>query len=138
MKRLVSFILAFIFLGSNLGLAMGTHFCGGHVMETEVILGHADLSCGMMPESPAHHADHPHDQNIHAIPCCANEFQSLNIQDDFQSSSLKVVVEEIAALLPIIEVPDFTNLFPTNNPLPLYSPPIRTGEVTILFQVFRI
>ncbi len=138
MKRLASFILAFIFLGSNLGFAMGTHFCGGHAMGTEVLLGHADLSCGMMPELPAHHFDHPRDQTIHSIPCCANEFQSLKIQDDFQSSTLKVIVEEGAALTPILEVPCFSNFFPTNHTPPLYSPPIRTGEVTILLQVFRI
>ncbi len=138
MKRLASFILAFVFLCSNLGFAMGTHFCGGHAMGTEVMLGHTDLSCGMMPEIPAHHSDHQHDQSIDSIPCCANEFQSLNIQDDFQSSALKVVVEQATAFLPIIEVPVFSNLLPTNTPLPLYSPPIRTGEVTILFQVFRI
>ena len=132
-------MLAFIFIGSNLGLAMGNHFCGGHSMGAEVILGHEDLSCGMMPEAPAHHDDQPHDQNIHPIPCCANEFQSLNIEDEFQSATIKVTADQVATLTPPIEVLDFSSLFSsTNNSHAAYSPPIRTGDVTILLQVFRI
>lgn len=129
-------MLAFIFLGSNLGLAMGTHFCGGHAMDTEVILGHADLSCGMMPEVVSD-IDHSH-SSIHTIPCCANEFQSLKIQDDFQSSTIKVMLEQVATFTPVVEFPDFSTHFLFYNTRQVYTPPIRTDEVTVLFQIFRI
>lgn len=134
---MASIILAFVFLGSNLGLAMGTHFCGGHAMESAVILGYEDLSCGMMPEPPSHHDGH-HDQNIDSIPCCANEFQSLQIADDFQNSVAKVFVEHVSVLAPLFVIADFSNTVVNSSFNTHYAPPIRTDEVTTLFQIFRI
>ncbi len=138
MKRLASFILALLFIGSNLGLAMGTHFCGGLAMGAEVLLGHTELSCGMMPELPSHHADHPHDQNIKSIPCCANEFKSLHIEDDFEHVASSILVEQVAIHTPLFVIADFSNIVGEDYSFHAYSPPIRTEAVSILFQVFRI
>ena len=136
MKRVASFIIAFVFLGSNLGFAVGTHFCGGHAMEAEVMLGHKDLSCGMMPEITPHHEDHPH-QVLNTIPCCQNEFQSFQLDEDFDYAIAKTLIQPITTLVRLFVVADFS-LSTSSSSVTSYTPPIPQGDVNIHFQVFRI
>ena len=136
MKRLASFILAFIFLGSNLGFAVGTHFCGGHAMDAEVVLGHTDLSCGMMPEVTP--APHQHKQSLNTIPCCKNEFQSLQLEDDLQNTLTKIAPEPIASLAPLFVLATPTTTVDAPHSFLSHTRPLRTEKVIVLIQVFRI
>ena len=136
MKRLASFILAFIFLGSNLGFAVGTHFCGGHAMDTKVVLGHEDLSCGMMPEMLAD-PEYTH-TTLHTVPCCENEFQSLQLNNEFQNTLVKVAVEPVAALSPLFVLADFSCSIAITPIVPDDTSPKRSEEISLLLQVFRI
>lgn len=135
MKKVASFILAFVFLGSNLGFAVGTHFCGGHAMETEVMLGYDDLSCGMMPEA-AVDTNHEH-PSIHSVPCCLNEFSSLQIEDDFDSAP-KATLQATAILISLFVVADYTFDFNPKSNFILHAPPALPDDVSIRLQVFRI
>lgn len=136
MKRVASFIIAFVFLGSNLGFAVGTHFCGGHAMEAEVMLGHKDLSCGMMPETTTHHEDHQH-QVLDTIPCCQNEFQSFQLEEDFDYSIVKTLIQPVSTFVSLFVVANFS-LSTTSYSVTAYTPPLPQEDVSILFQVFRI
>ena len=137
MKKILSISLALVLLISNVGLTMGTHFCGGHAVKHELMLGPADLNCGM-PDMDQEHA--PVEGTFFEAPgCCDNEYQTLEIEDDF-----KVSLEQLQISPDFIIVYFYTSLdsdlaagrqqrIPTD-----YSPPLLLRDLPVLNQVFRI
>jgi len=127
-------------LSCNLGLAIATHYCGGTAVESQLVHGHEILDCGMnnMDEQPC-----PSEQ-IHALqlkktPCCENEYQSLDLEDDYELTvpQLSLSLEFIAAFA----VSFLTVVFPSENQpsqYANYSPPLIEQDIAILYQVFLI
>ncbi len=83
MKAFISIALAFFLLLSTVGMAKTTHWCMGHEMESVVGFGEKHLDCGM--ELPDEQEDA---SNTDPDSCCKNTTQHLQVDDDFQLSSL--------------------------------------------------
>ena len=136
MKKLFSVFLALVFLSSNLGFALGTHFCGSHAVESKIILGQADLDCGMgMMEM--------NDSQSKALAiktgCCENVFQDLKINDDFKSG-FKVHSPDVQFAL--LFAVTYNELFVTSDEVTIsfikYDPPPLERDIPVLVQSFRL
>ncbi|NJN42793.1 MAG: hypothetical protein HC811_11735 [Flammeovirgaceae bacterium] len=138
MKKIISISLAFILLASNIGLALTTHFCGGHAVENNLVIGISDLRCAM--QEMEEDAGLPHSENgtfFSPQPCCDNDYKIFQLEEDvetphlFSTSNLSpFVVQDV--LNNAIQSQTFTLDYTS------YSPPRLTHEVVISYQVFRI
>ncbi|MFT6865976.1 MAG: hypothetical protein ACJA08_000803 [Cyclobacteriaceae bacterium] len=136
-NKLISISLAFILLASHLSFAVGTHFCGGLAVKSELMIGHQHLDCGMAGMDEEHDADSfPY---FEKTPCCQNEYTSIEVNDDFKPTINETYLnfEFVAAFinsflqLPIAsekEAPHYT----------YYSPPLPKQDIQVLFQSFLI
>lgn len=69
-----------------------THYCMGQAMNSELMIGMHELSCGMMDMD----ADCDTEENSLAFmapDCCDNEFVSIEIEDEYQKASDKISLE---------------------------------------------
>lgn len=121
----------------NVGFTYGTHFCMGMAVNSELMLGHEHMDCGMgMDDSKSEETDQTH---FSAPPCCENQYVSVESDDTFTKSlSLDLqhtfVAITLATALYVVDV-DFS----TNEPLANdTSPPLLKQDFTVLHQVFRI
>jgi len=136
MKKAFSILLALIFLSSNLGFALGTHFCGDHAFESKIVLGTADLDCGMgMMEMKSSHSKALSKKK----GCCENVFHDLKIKDNF-NPGLKVKSPE--AQFAVLFAITYNELFLSVNEVEVnfidYSPPPLEKDIPILIQSFRL
>lgn len=139
MKKVISISLAILLLTSNLSLAIGTHYCGGLSVKTEVMLGHEHLDCGMagMDESQ-------NDQDdlirFEKAPCCQNEYTSVEVAHDFKvpsQPSKTLNFEFIAAFATVFLnplLPAAANCYSFQH----YPPPLPDRDIQVLFQTFLI
>ena len=134
MQRLTAFLLSALLLLSSSGITYAEHFCGSHKMASEITLGHADLSCGMVQ------LDSDCDDEPLAMDCCDNHYLSIDTDDDYA----KVAFE-------FDPLPDFDFTAPAPNELvqqsfdaeiPLaivpYRPPPDSTPLYILFESYLI
>jgi hypothetical protein len=78
MKRSLSILLSFILLASHMSFTIGTHYCGGEAIESNIIIGEAHLGCGMMvTEDSCADSENANlsGDNFDLSPCCKNEYQ---------------------------------------------------------------
>jgi hypothetical protein len=64
-----------------MGITLSTHYCMGRVVDTELMVGVHDLSCGMMDMEAA--CDYE-GVRFMASGCCDNVNFSIEIEDDYQ------------------------------------------------------
>ncbi len=123
-----------------MGFAVATHYCGGLAVESQIVMGNAVLDCGManMDQQPCESMPSQKPE-IRKKPCCQNEYQSLDVEDDFKQTIVQstVNVEFVAAFIVSFlqvslasenEAPQFAN----------YSPPLIDQDISVLHQVFLI
>lgn len=140
MRAVFSIVIALIFLATNIHLSLGTHFCGGHAVKTELLFADRDLGCGMTKEDMSCEK-----ANSSAFPgfkqkeCCEDQFLGIQIQDDFSQK------------IPSTLNPDFT-LISMENGIALYKfvyagigfakppkpPPVISQDRQVIFQTFLI
>ncbi|ADR22096.1 hypothetical protein MATR_02670 [Marivirga tractuosa] len=139
MKKTISITLLFILLIGNSGLAVATHYCGGSAVESQFVLGHAELNCGMSDMDKICENGSSEEKQIKKKPCCENEYQSLEMADEFQhqvfGSSLNlefistfVVTFTGRSFLSTKHKAEFTN----------YAPPLIERDIPVLVQSFLI
>ena len=137
-------------LFSNMGFAIATHYCGGMAVESKLMLGHETLDCGMatmvtadmdisnMDEQPCQ-SGQTHALQFKKTPCCENEYQSLDIEDDYEltvvqpSLNFEFVAAFVVSFLKVAFLTEITSPQYAN-----YSPPLIEQDIAVLYQVFRI
>ncbi|MFO7670080.1 MAG: hypothetical protein R6W31_10515 [Bacteroidales bacterium] len=142
MKKSFSILLSFILLAGHMSLAIGTHFCGGEVVETKIILGETHLGCGMMDMEEPCDGDEKSNTNevrYDEVPCCENEFQTFQSTNEFVKDAaqttfnVEFAVAFIYTTLNLDLFPKSTHQFYTE-----YLPPPIEKDISVLFQTFLI
>ncbi|HNP16915.1 MAG TPA: hypothetical protein PKL31_00670 [Fulvivirga sp.] len=139
MKRIISISLLLIFLAGNSGFAMVTHYCGGMAMETQIVVGHTELHCGMSDMESGCETESSKENQFKKKPCCENEYQSLKVEDEFQaqvigsSMSLEFVAAFFATFIGITYSFEADKTEYKN-----YSPPLIERDIPVLVQSFLI
>lgn len=123
-----------------MGFALATHYCSGLAVESKLVFGHEELACGMekIEEPTCHSAPEPKSEEK---GCCENEYQSLDVEDEFKPSTtifLSNIQIEYAAIIVTV----FLGLpFPIEEQVSKYThylPPLIEQDKHVLFQVFLI
>lgn len=137
MKKILSIIIAAVFLVSSVGVSIGTHYCGGKVHERSLLLAYNDMSCGMEntdQDSPCENTGATFSKN-----CCENDSQSIKIEDEYQGSSFKIKLDHnftAAFLLACINV--ISTDTAVNASYRYYKPPKLKKNLFVLVQSFLL
>jgi hypothetical protein len=89
-KKAASIFLSLLILVSSMGISFSTHYCMGRAVESELMIGMHELSCGMMDMDASCETA---GVNIMAPGCCDNEFLSIDIEDDYQVVKTEISLE---------------------------------------------
>jgi len=114
---------------------MATHSCEGQIVESKIVIGKTILDCGMMDESKSESS------NSLNKNCCHNQYQSLQVNDDFGGNTNIELPSVQAYFLPAFV---YTFLLPqqlvSDNLVEGldYSPPHYKQDLSVLLQNFRI
>ena len=135
MKRLLSISLAFLLLLSNMGLSIASHYCGGHKVLSELVIGSKKLNCGMKAMVCKNNNHAPSIQKKH---CCDNELLSLDSKDNFNSNLHQLDVNAPFLIAFVYSYLQFH--FPTKEKghLPVYSPPVLKIDRLVMFHSFLL
>lgn len=139
MNRAVSILLSFFLLASHISLTIGTHYCRGQAVDTQILLGKSHLDCGMADMEEA--CDIAGDQSIVFTnpPCCENQYQELQATDDFVRDATQVNIFEGAAA--VLTVPVGNEVLSGRRAAQAYSdylPPPTEKDIHSLFQIFLL
>jgi hypothetical protein len=142
MKRVFSILMAVTLLASYISLTIGTHYCGGEVVESKLIYGGTHLSCSMpdMVES-CDHSEKPdyNDVRFDKAPCCENEYQTVQVTDEFvqDTAPLSFNIYFVAKLIYTSLSPDLFSK-PVRPIYTEYFPPPSDKNIQALFQTFLL
>lgn len=123
-------------------MTLGTHFCGGKDIETKILLGETHLGCGMLDMEEACNNSKQSNQNrvsFNKVPCCQNEFQTIQVTTNFVKEAAQTVFNVDFALA-FVYTTLHLDLFPkSSNPIytEYISPPLEK-DIQVLFQTFLI
>jgi len=125
-----------------MSLTIGTHFCGGEVMEKKILFGGTHLGCNMpnMDKSCDIPAENNHDDvHLDKIPCCQNVYQTFQVTDNFVKDAATLSFN-IDFALAIIDATLNVDLFPkaSHQLFITYIPPPIEKDIPVLFQTFLI
>ena len=81
-RRFLSLLLAFLLLGTNLGLAVNAHFCGKVAVERTLSFGEEHLHCGMEQPAMASVDKSSCDTLLLTAACCHNQHDLLITEAD--------------------------------------------------------
>ena len=128
---------ALILLVSNMGFAMAVHYCGGLAVESQLMVGHYPLDCGMpdmdMEDEPIK------DIQLNPQDCCDNQYQFLDVDDDFLSAHLSLSFNVDLFITFIHTWLNVVLLSEADKPqYASYSPPLLLRDIPVLHQVFLI
>ena len=123
---------------SQSGLALATHYCGGHVFDSKFVLDNAPIECGMEKMVAGCENGSAMETHFTKVPCCKNDLQRLDVEDDFQMSVLQssVNIEFIAAfissfILPVSSVEEAVEYA-------YCPPPLLESDIPALHQVYLL
>lgn len=140
LKAIISIFLAAIFLAANLQLRIGTHFCGGEAVKSEIVSGHSEMTCGMTKEDNSCERKINYYSNAFSEKeCCQNEFSSLQIEEEF---NYKINFENSVQISIDLALNSISLLFFTGDNTYSYKPdrppPLISKNLQVLFQTFLI
>jgi hypothetical protein len=141
MKKIISILLSAVFLLSQLGFTIGSHYCGGEIIERKIITGSTHLGCGVenMGSCDNNNSSNDHDIRISSPPCCENQYQTIQLSDDILSDIVRINSNI-----------DFTEVFINTSKIQVllsksaqqfyadYSPPPLEKDLQMLFRSFLI
>lgn len=140
LKAIVSVFFAAIFLAANLQLHIGTHYCGGEAVMSEIVFGHPELTCGMTKEGNSCEQEiNYHSNTLTKKECCQTEFSAIQIEEEFNTKiKLEKLIQKSFDLA--------NNLFSllhsfsstTYSFKPDRPPPLISQDLQVLFQTFLI
>ena len=142
MKKVFSIVLSFMLLVGHMSLIVGTHYCGGETVESKIILSETHLGCGMsdgLLSCSATGETNTHNVIIENIPCCENEYQTIQVTDEFVKDTASFTFSVDFALAYVYASANFELL---SNSAPQsftdFSPPPLEKDFQVLFQTFLI
>lgn len=122
-----------------MGFAVVTHYCAGLAVDFKLTLQQGELDCGMsdMDQKPCK-SKPSHTQEIAKQDCCVNEYQFLELEENFERSvvtgiNLDFVVAFVHSFLGWTISSNNFSSYNTN-----YSAPPIEQDIAVLYQVFRI
>jgi len=129
-------LLSLLILASSMGISFSTHYCMGRAVDSELMIGMHELSCGMMDMDAVCETA---GTNIMAPGCCDNEFISIEIKDDYQIFQSELEIKAVFLFA-------FTYTFYFNSPenaKPLVAymdrhPPPLEQDYQSLYQSFLL
>jgi len=126
-------------LVSNIGLAMNTHYCGGHAMDTSFSLGLHDLDCGMANMDEELEPDLSNEIQFRASACCNNEHQILQLDEDIELQSATTEINPVflvAFIYTLFHPIVFTEKSISEN---AFDPsPLPDKDIQVLYQTFLL
>ena len=126
-------------LVSNIGLAMNTHYCGGHAMDSSFSLGLHDLDCGMPNMDEVLEVDLSNEIQFKASACCDTEHQILQLDEDIELQSAAKEINPIFLVSfanSLIQPLVFTETFISEN---AFDPsPLPDKDIQVLYQTFLL
>ncbi|MFZ6052961.1 hypothetical protein ABHV44_13180 [Flavobacteriales bacterium DA487] len=125
-------------ISSQLGLVIGTHFCGGEAVKSELSVGKASLDCGM-EEMESCENKHSKDA-VASKPCCDNHYLSLDVDSEYNSQQNLTVNQLKLVVVATVVFFNWTEFFPltqTPNFADIPPPPLES-DLTVLFQSFLL
>lgn len=142
LRKILYIVMALVLVIANFGLTISTHYCQGEAVETQLNLTHAGLTCGMMDMNNS--CDIPlqnenNETHIDKTPCCQNEYQTLQLTEDFVQDSAPITFHVDFALAFVYATLNL-DLFPNSTQqsyTEYHSPPIEK-DIQVLFQTFLI
>lgn len=139
MNRVVSILLSFFLLASHISLTIGTHYCRGDAVDTQILIGKSHMDCGMAEMEETCDITGDRDFVFTNHPCCENQFQEIHATDDFVKDTTHVILHagDAAALT----TPAGNEVLFGNRAAQTYTdylPPPMAKEIHSLFQTFRI
>lgn len=142
MNKVFSIVLSLFLMASHISLTIGTHFCGGEAVEKKVVWASSHLGCGMedMDESNKDASNPtPTEESFSELPCCENEFQEVDVTDDFvkDASSFVINIDFVNIHVLTLLGLDITPVAAKNH-YAENSPPPLERDIQILFQTFLI
>lgn len=140
MKKISAISLGLLFLLFNLNISIGTHYCGGRAVKTEIL--HADHWMGCA-ESRADDSCESKGQKsgdgIYQKDCCSNSLFTFFIDDEYQESK-RELADPIPGAYFLVEAA-YIILKSNYIVRPLQKerpPPDPSADRQILFQTFLI
>lgn len=135
--------MAIILVVANLGMTFSKHFCQGKAVESRINLMPKDLHCGMMDmnntcDFPIKNDNH-NKTHIDKIPCCENEYQTIQLTEDFIKEETPLPLNIDFALAFVFTALNL-DLFPNSTQhsyTEYHSPPIEK-DIQVFFQTFLI
>lgn len=146
-KSTFTILLSIILLVSHLNITIGTHYCGGKVVESKFLFGDTHLGCimsDMTMKSVSSDAltnlsqSHKTRAVIFNKPCCENVFQSIQSTDEYTKDAPREIISDYAwaivyAVLKTDNLPKIYRQFYSYN-----IPPPLEKKLHILFSTFLI
>jgi len=137
-KKVFAISLALLILGSNLSIALSTHFCGGKAVKSELSLGSYDLDCGMVGMESCE-SDERSFNEVLPLPCCENLHSFFQINERYEASSKiefgLLPISTFNFFTPVLTGFEFTS---SKGFFKTYKPPLPKQGILVLHQVFRI
>lgn len=135
MKKIFSITLAIYFLATSVGFGVNTHFCDGEAVKSALQLTQYELSCGMKMEATSCATSA---SSITKKSCCENEFNTFQVEDDFQPVATQVDFNPVFVISFLLSF-HFPEFSVENETFFLdYCPPLVQRDFTILHESFLI
>lgn len=126
-----------------MGFTVGTHYCGGYAMKSELIFSHDTLNCGMN-EVVADCETVPFSESSATViknnSCCTNDFEIVSTDNmiSFQSLQKEISTPFIAVFIAVFTQLSLSYSENIQYAFADYSPDIPDRDFQSLYQSFLI
>jgi hypothetical protein len=137
-KKIMALFLSLLMLGSQVGFAVSTHFCGGEVSDRVISLVGSDVGCGMESQESSCSMVEISDDTISQKSCCDDESQVYQLDEDLSKKQNSIELE--TAFISLF-LTNYTLLFNTEEKVEYANippPPLIQQNSQVLFQTFLL
>lgn len=134
----MALFLSLLILGSQVGFAVSTHFCGGEVSDRVISLVGSKVGCGMESQESSCSRVEISDDNISEKSCCDDESHVYQLKEDFNKKYNSIELETTFIRLFLT---NYTLLFNTEEKVVhtnIPPPPLIQQNSQVLFQTFLL
>lgn len=125
-------------LSGSTGITVATHFCAGHAVKSQVMLGHNSLDCGMNMDTECP-AENSSENSLKMDNCCENHYKSIS-QDEMMKGQMVFKAVNLPFFIAFTHT--FFGLTPLDKePQVLtweYAPPLLAQDIPVMYQSFLL